>query len=75
VDTLRFLNALSEWKTARYEKKISEMRSQGICPDCHGKGFHSLPLNEFLYTDVYDCPGCNGSGLFSDWSETNQQYN
>ncbi|PTY76650.1 methionine aminopeptidase [Heyndrickxia sporothermodurans] len=61
-------NALSNWKTERYERHIEEMHDLGKCPDCRGRGF-TLPLN--AYAAVYECPGCNGSGLYSDWSEMN----
>ncbi|WP_047153468.1 hypothetical protein [Aneurinibacillus tyrosinisolvens] len=67
-----FFNAISNWKAAKYEKKIAEMQSQGICPDCYGRGFNPLLLHEFLYTNLYDCPGCNGSGLFADWAQATQ---
>jgi DnaJ-class molecular chaperone len=68
-----FFNAISEWKKASHEKKISKMRSQGTCPDCRGRGF--IPMfSEFVEFSTYadDCHGCNGSGLFTDWAETNQ---
>lgn len=63
-----FFNAISEWKQASYEKKVSKMRSHGACPDCRGRGF--IPMfSEFVEFSTYvdDCHGCNGSGLFSDW--------
>jgi DnaJ-class molecular chaperone len=58
-----------KWNAARYERKLSEMRAKEICPDCSGRGINTMALYEFLYTD-YDCPGCSGSGLFSDWYES-----
>lgn len=67
------LNSFQDWKASRYEKKISEMQSQGICPDCHGKGVNTFPLNDYYLANVYDCPGCNGSGSFSDWATNTEQ--
>jgi hypothetical protein len=64
-------SAISAWNTARYEKHVSNMAAQGLCPDCRGKGFNAYVPNEYYYSNVYDCPGCNGSGNFSDWSITN----
>ncbi|WP_246483970.1 methionine aminopeptidase [Heyndrickxia vini] len=69
---LGLFNTFQEWKANRYEEKIAKMESKGICPDCYGKGINSLALSEFYVTNVFDCPGCNGSGLFSDWSENNR---
>lgn len=68
-----FFNALSVWKQANDEKRISKMRSQGTCPVCRGRGFNPM-LSEFVAftTHVDDCHGCNGSGLFSVWAEANQ---
>jgi DnaJ-class molecular chaperone len=68
-------NAISEWRQANYEKKITKMRSQGTCPDCYGRGFNSMPLSDIAGMTSYvdDCHGCNGSGLFADWAVTNQQ--
>ncbi|PLT31887.1 methionine aminopeptidase [Peribacillus deserti] len=60
----------SEWNHARQEKFLSEMEALGSCPDCRGRGFNSYTPNEFYYSNVYDCPGCNGSGLYSDWAES-----
>ncbi|ERI07488.1 hypothetical protein HMPREF0083_04432 [Aneurinibacillus aneurinilyticus ATCC 12856] len=74
MDEVGFFNAISEWKTARYEKKIAEMKEQGKCPDCRGRGFNPVMLPEFYYMNNYDCPGCNGSGLFSDWAQGNERY-
>lgn len=65
-------NAISKWSSANYEKRITKMRSRGTCPDCRGRGFNPLAINEFLVTTDYYCYGCKGSGLFSDWAETRQ---
>lgn len=64
------LNNYQQWRTARHEQYISKMRSINKCPDCHGRGFYTFSANEFVnYTNPYDCPNCNGSGSFSEWSE------
>lgn len=63
-----FLNILSEWLDARYEKNVAEMEAQGLCPDCRGKGFNTYS-NEYFYTTPYDCPSCHGSGLYHDWAD------
>lgn len=66
------LDAYQNWKESRYENHVNNMKSQNKCPDCYGKGFHSFPVNEFVYySNPYDCPGCNGSGLYSDWEQIN----
>jgi DnaJ-class molecular chaperone len=67
-------NAISVWKQANDEKRISKMESQGTCPDCHGRGFSPL-FSEFVDFTAYvdDCHSCNGSGLFSAWAETKQR--
>lgn len=72
VSDMGLLNRFSQWQNDRYQKRVAEMQSKGLCPDCRGSGLSMLALNEFLHTNFYDCPGCNGSGLYSDWEETNQ---
>ncbi|TLS36131.1 methionine aminopeptidase [Pseudalkalibacillus caeni] len=67
------LSSFSEWRNARYQKKLARMEEQGICPDCYGRGINVFAQNEFAYTNNYDCPGCNGSGSFDDWSEINDR--
>ncbi|MGO4886670.1 methionine aminopeptidase [Anaerobacillus sp. MEB173] len=66
------MNMFSDWRATNYEKKIERMREKGVCPDCNGNGYNYVMINEFAYMNVtdYDCPGCNGSGLFSDWEAT-----
>ncbi|WP_102349769.1 methionine aminopeptidase [Bacillus sp. Marseille-P3661] len=66
------LNSFMEWNSARYEKKIAKMEAKGICPDCYGRGINSAAFNEFVFTNSYECPGCNGSGHFSDWAGINE---
>ncbi|BAU27839.1 hypothetical protein DFP93_10931 [Aneurinibacillus soli] len=68
---MRFFNALTEWKEARYQKKLADMQAQNKCPDCRGNGYSPLMVHEFSYTNLYDCHGCNGSGLFADWARAN----
>lgn len=66
---LGLFNYLSDWKSNLYEKKIAQAESLGQCPECRGKGFQMPLANEYFYADTYDCPGCNGTGTFSSWSE------
>ncbi|PLR96799.1 methionine aminopeptidase [Bacillus sp. T33-2] len=62
------LNAFNEWKSARYENHISNMKAQNKCPDCRGRGFITYPASEYVfYSNPYNCSGCNGSGLYVDW--------
>lgn len=66
------INRLQEWRDANYEKKIEKMRLQGNCPQCSGRGFDPVMINEFMYLGAYEdykCPGCNGSGQFNDWNQ------
>ncbi|MFP3123535.1 methionine aminopeptidase [Ectobacillus funiculus] len=66
-------STISNWKTASYEKHKSNMQSLGHCPDCSGAGMILYPaLSSSFYIPTYDCPGCNGSGLYTDWFEDNQ---
>lgn len=64
-----FINSFKEWKSNQNEKRLASMQAQGICPDCYGKGVNTFPLNEYYLASVLECPGCNGSGSFADWSE------
>lgn len=65
------LKTFNNWRSARQENFISNMSLQNKCPDCRGKGYNIYPAaSEFIpYDNTYDCPGCNGSGLFTDWSQ------
>ncbi|WP_232725478.1 hypothetical protein [Bacillus sp. FJAT-44742] len=42
------------------------MDKQGKCPECRGTGYQ-ISAMEAMYSALYDCSGCNGSGLFTDW--------
>lgn len=64
------LHSFQQWRAARHAKHISRMKEENKCPDCYGRGFVIYPANEFTFFDgSYDCPGCDGSGLFTDWTE------
>ncbi|MFC5712022.1 methionine aminopeptidase [Thalassorhabdus alkalitolerans] len=57
---------LKEWHKKRYKKRIEKMEKQGKCPECRGTGYQ-ISAMEAMYSALYDCSGCNGSGLFTDW--------
>ncbi|HYK73332.1 MAG TPA: methionine aminopeptidase [Pseudoneobacillus sp.] len=62
------INAFNEWKSAKYDNHVSQMKEINKCPDCYGKGYVIYPVMEFTYQNISsDCPGCNGSGQYSDW--------
>lgn len=68
----KITHKISEWNTARNEKRININRDKGTCPDCSGKGFDPMIYSGGTFIDpnfVY-CPSCNGTGSFSDWAET-----
>ncbi|WP_342430756.1 hypothetical protein [Neobacillus sp. FSL H8-0543] len=48
------------------------MKDQEKCPDCHGRGFTVYPYNEYAYFNSFECPGCQGSGAYTDWYNLNQ---
>jgi len=61
--------AITQWQEQRQERQIQSMQEKGLCPDCNGKGFN-IPISEFYITpSYYDCPGCNGSGNYTDWTQ------
>ncbi|RFU68930.1 methionine aminopeptidase [Peribacillus saganii] len=66
-------DAIKQWKAASAEKRMLRMEEQGLCPDCSGKGFYTFAPNEFNYNNIYECSGCEGSGMYADWVSTNQQ--
>ncbi|MRG85673.1 methionine aminopeptidase [Salinibacillus xinjiangensis] len=65
------INAFSDWRENRKEKKRADMEAKGFCPDCGGRGFNVVAHSEAYYIPPMDCFGCDGSGLYSDW-ERNQ---
>ncbi len=69
---LGLFNQVNSWMKARNERRLADMEAKGICPDCYGKGYNTYALNEFTYSNLYDCPGCSGSGLYTDWAQNNQ---
>ncbi|WP_078547983.1 methionine aminopeptidase [Litchfieldia alkalitelluris] len=66
------IDTLNDWLTSRNERRLEQMESLGLCPDCNGRGFHTFNSYEFYYSNPIDCIGCNGSGTFSDWFDENQ---
>lgn len=71
MNEMGLFSKLVQWREDRYEKRVADMQVKGLCPDCRGSGLSTLALNEFLHTNFYDCPGCNGTGLFSEWEDSN----
>mgnify|MGYP001163251106 FL=1 len=71
---MRLFHSIAQWRKAQYEKKLAKMREEGKCPVCHGHGFNYYIFSEFIHIDPQHgyCPGCNGSGLFSDWADLSQ---
>jgi DnaJ-class molecular chaperone len=62
------MGLFNEWRRARNEKHITRMREDNRCPLCNGKGF--VLYRGFDYAmDSFDCAGCNGTGLFSEWED------
>jgi len=61
-------NAISSWQADRYQKHVTKMQTLDKCPDCRGRGY--INTISFDYAMPYECPGCNGSGSFSDWHGT-----
>ena len=53
------------------KKKITDMKSKGICPDCNGQG---IIIFAYEYVTPDQCSGCNGSGSFKDWARTTNYY-
>ncbi|ADU31899.1 hypothetical protein [Evansella cellulosilytica] len=66
------LNAIAEWSAARYEKKVADMKTKGLCPDCNGYGYHMFSNEYFYMASHNECHGCSGSGAYDDWHETQQ---
>lgn len=74
-ENMRWFQALSDWRTSMYEKKIAKMEQQGRCPDCRGFGYIPSMISEMNYMgslDPYECPGCQGSGQFEQWKESQE---
>ncbi|MCI1763221.1 hypothetical protein [Heyndrickxia oleronia] len=51
---------------------LANMESKGFCPDCRGKGINHLALSEYYYSTSIECPGCNGSGTYTDWASNSK---
>lgn len=69
---MNLLNKFFAWKDENEHKRMQKMRERDTCPDCRGRGFNPIMLNEFTYIGAYDdykCPGCDGSGRYSDWEQ------
>jgi RNA polymerase subunit RPABC4/transcription elongation factor Spt4 len=68
VNIMGLLNAYNEWKNSRYQRHLTAMKDQDKCPDCFGRGYYIYPANEFVYNvNPHDCPGCNGTGTYTEW--------
>ncbi|KKI88725.1 hypothetical protein WQ54_29890 [Bacillus sp. SA1-12] len=72
---MNLIKAFSDWNVGRNQKIRAEMEALGKCPDCRGKGFITTltSLHTPTYDSIFDCPGCNGTGQFSDWNSSEQQ--
>ncbi|TCP24121.1 hypothetical protein EV207_12745 [Scopulibacillus darangshiensis] len=66
---MNLFNALSNWKSGRYEKHLSRLKDADRCPDCSGRGY----LTEYSYEfpSALECKGCDGSGSYTAWAENN----
>ena len=78
VIVVGLFNTISNWKAEREEKHRAVMEVLGKCPECNGRGFPMTysavyPAMGSIYSTSFDCHGCNGSGLYADWVETNQE--
>ncbi|MBU8906501.1 methionine aminopeptidase [Desertibacillus haloalkaliphilus] len=65
------LNAFNQWREDRYQKRIAKAQASGKCPDCSGLGYDPMLISEYygyFSADELNCPGCNGTGSFTDWS-------
>ncbi|GAE25950.1 hypothetical protein JCM9140_1973 [Halalkalibacter wakoensis JCM 9140] len=65
------LNVIGNWFDQRYEKRVEYSKEQGVCPECQGKGFSMHGSEMYMLNSYLDCGGCSGSGLYTDWVETN----
>jgi DnaJ-class molecular chaperone len=62
------LNSFNDWRQARYENHLSQMKELNKCPDCYGRGYFVYPAIEYTYLELSpECTGCNGSGRYNDW--------
>ncbi|MEB2491147.1 methionine aminopeptidase [Peribacillus frigoritolerans] len=66
-------NTISAWNATRIEKHRASMEEKGLCPDCYGRGYSSFVPTEYHFSDIHDCPGCNGTGAYADWAAMNGQ--
>jgi hypothetical protein len=74
VIIMGLFSSIYTWKQASDERRITKMKAQGSCPACNGRGFNPMFTGFVGYSTYVDqCHGCNGSGLFSVWAETNHQ--
>ncbi|MCL7749788.1 methionine aminopeptidase [Halalkalibacter alkaliphilus] len=65
------MNVFGDWIEKRNERRIELCKSQGICPECQGKGFNLLGTEVYMVnSSYYHCAGCNGSGSYFDWVKT-----
>ncbi|MBD8070527.1 methionine aminopeptidase [Bacillus sp. PS06] len=62
---MSIFNAISEWKNERHHQHLTQMKSIGKCPECNGSRI--VPTFRAIYNGPPLCPGCEGSGLYSDW--------
>ncbi len=63
------INSITDWNKSRQEKHMAKMEANNHCPQCYGRGFHAYVGHEYTFHgSILDCPGCSGTGLYSDWS-------
>ncbi|WP_299094304.1 methionine aminopeptidase [uncultured Metabacillus sp.] len=72
---MNLIRSFSQWNEKRNQRIYADMKALGKCPDCTGKGFIMTltSIHTPTYDSIFDCPGCNGTGQFSDWNSSEEQ--
>lgn len=68
VMKMKLFQSILDWKAIKEVHHREKMQSLGKCPDCNGRGFTPAYLE--VYSPSFDCSGCEGSGMYSDWERT-----
>ncbi|WP_017755486.1 hypothetical protein [Calidifontibacillus oryziterrae] len=51
-------------------KRLQAMEKKNKCPDCKGRGIHYFVGSDFFVASPINCTSCNGTGLFTEWSNS-----
>lgn len=68
---MKLFHFFNQFKEEMRQNHLEQMESRGLCPDCNGSRI--FPTLRAIYTAPPDCSGCEGTGLFEVWANSQHE--